>query len=66
MLVSDRLTIAVQVNGKLRAEVEVPANADTAAIEAAALANERIRGHLGDKTPRRVIVVPGRLVNIVV
>ncbi len=59
-------TIVVQVNGKVRAEVEVPADADKTAQEQAALEHGRIRELLGDKKPSRVIVVPGRLVNIVV
>ena len=65
MLVADTVTIAVQVNGKRRAEVEVPAQADEDAVKAAALANENVQRHLEGKTPRKVIVVKGRLVNIV-
>ena len=60
------VTLAVQVNGKRRAEIEVPADADEAAVRAAALASENVRRHLGGKEPRKVIVVPGRLVNLVV
>lgn len=65
-LVSDSMTLAVQINGKLRAEIEVARDADKEAIEAAVLANDRIKEFLGDKKPARVIYVPGRLVNIVV
>ena len=63
---SDTVTLAVQVNGKLRSQIEVPANADKAAVEAAAQADEKVRNHTDGKTVRKIIVVPGRLVNIVV
>jgi len=66
MLLADTVMIAVQVNGKRRAEVEVPAQADEEAVRAAALANENVQRHLEGKTPRKVIVVKGRLVNIVI
>ena len=65
-LVEDTVTIVVQVNGKLRAELCAAKTATREEIEAAALAHDRIRELLGDQTPLRVIVVPGRLVNIVV
>jgi leucyl-tRNA synthetase len=64
-LVDDTVEVAVQVNGKVRAQVEVPADADAAALEAAARADERIAGHLDGATVRRVVAVPGRLVNFV-
>jgi leucyl-tRNA synthetase len=60
------ITLAVQVNGKRRDEIQVPAGADEAAVRAAALASENVRRHLDGKPPRKVIVVPGRLVNLVV
>jgi leucyl-tRNA synthetase len=66
MLVAETIVIAIQVNGKRRAEVEVPAEADDDAVRAAALANENVQRHLEGKTPRKVIVVKGRLVNIVI
>jgi leucyl-tRNA synthetase len=66
MLVADTVTIAVQVNGKRRGEVEVPADADEEAVKAAALANENVQRHLEGKTPKKVIVVKGRLVSVVV
>jgi leucyl-tRNA synthetase len=66
MLLADTVMIAVQVNGRRRAEVEVPAQADEEAVKAAALANENVQRHLEGKTPRKVIVVKGRLVNIVI
>lgn len=65
-LVSDRITLAVQVNGKVRAEIEVDRDADEAVIEQQALDNERVKEFLAGKTPVRVIYVPGRLVNIVI
>ncbi|MFW3170779.1 leucine--tRNA ligase [Geodermatophilus sp. CPCC 206100] len=64
-LVEDTVQVAVQVNGKVRAQVTVPADADAAALEAAARADEKIAGHLTDRTVRRVVAVPGRLVNFV-
>jgi leucyl-tRNA synthetase len=66
LLVSDTIKIVVQVNGKKRDDVVVPANADEAAVRAAALASERVRALLEGRTPKKVIVVPGRLVNVVV
>jgi leucyl-tRNA synthetase len=54
------------VNGKKRDDVEVAASADEAALRAAALASERVQAQLQGREPRKVIVVPGRLVNVVV
>ncbi|MGY1741049.1 MULTISPECIES: leucine--tRNA ligase [unclassified Blastococcus] len=65
-LVEDTVEVAVQVNGKVRAQVTVPADADAAALEAAARAEEKVAAQLAGKTVRRVIAVPGRLVNFVV
>ena len=65
-LTRDTIELVVQVNGKLRARLEVPAEADKAAIEAQAMAAENVQRHLEGKTVRKVIVVPGKLVNIVV
>jgi leucyl-tRNA synthetase len=64
-LVRDSVEIVVQVNGKVRARMEVPADADREALEAAAMAQENARRFIADKTVRKVIVVPGKLVNIV-
>lgn len=64
-LVEDTVQVAVQVNGKVRSQVTVPADADAAALEAAARADEKIAGHLEGATIRRVVAVPGRLVNFV-
>jgi leucyl-tRNA synthetase len=60
-----QIEIPVQVMGRVRGHVTVAADADAAAIEAAALADEKVRAHTAGKTIRRVVVVPGRLVNIV-
>jgi leucyl-tRNA synthetase len=65
-LIDDTVEVAVQVNGKVRAQVSVPADADAAALEAAARADEKVAGYLDGATIRRVIAVPGRLVNFVV
>jgi leucyl-tRNA synthetase len=65
MLVDDEVTIAVQVNGKLRDTLTAPRGLDRAAAEALALGSEKVQRQLGGKPPRKVIVVPDRLVNIV-
>ncbi len=64
-LVKDELTIVVQVLGKKRAELTVSVNADNKEIEAAALAHPNVAKFIEGKTVRKVVVVPGRLVNIV-
>ncbi len=61
----DLITVAVQVNGKLRDTLSLPADADKAALEEAAKASPKAAAHLEGKTIRKVIVVPGKLVNIV-
>jgi leucyl-tRNA synthetase len=62
---ADSITIAVQVNGKRRGEIELAVGADKAAAEQAALALEPIQRALDGKPPKKVIVVPNRIVNIV-
>ncbi|KTT29413.1 leucine--tRNA ligase [Pseudomonas rhizoryzae] len=64
-LVQDSLQIVIQVNGKLRGQIEVPADASREAIEAAARANENVARFTEGLTIRKVVVVPGKLVNIV-
>lgn len=64
-LVQDSLTLVIQVNGKLRGQIEVPASASREEIEAAARANENVQRFTEGVTIRKVIVVPGKLVNIV-
>jgi leucyl-tRNA synthetase len=61
----ETVTIAVQVNGKLRDTIEVPADASNEDLQRAALASEKVKAHMDGKTVRKVIVVPGRLVNVV-
>ncbi|MBV4456488.1 leucine--tRNA ligase [Pseudomonas sp. COR58] len=64
-LVQDSLTLVIQVNGKLRGQIEMPASATREEIEAAARANENVLRFVDGLTIRKVIVVPGKLVNIV-
>src|SRR5262249_6309219 len=66
LLKDEEIEIPVQVNGKLRGKVVVPAEADAKGIEAAARADARISALLEGKTVRKVVVVPGKLVNFVV
>lgn len=65
LLIDDEVTIAIQVNGKLRDTVTAAKGADKADLEAMALANANVQRILDGATPRKVIVVPDRLVNIV-
>jgi leucyl-tRNA synthetase len=65
-LVQDEVELMLQVNGKLRGAIRVAAGADKAAIEAAALASEDFVKFAAGAAPKKVIVVPGRLVNVVV
>jgi len=65
LLVADTVRIVVQVNGKKRADLDVAADADEASLREAALALDAVRKHLGDRAPKKVVVVPGRLVNVV-
>jgi leucyl-tRNA synthetase len=66
LLVEDTLEIPVQVNGKLRDVIKVPANTDNAMLEAAARASEKVQQFIAGKTIKKVIVVPKKLVNIAV
>jgi len=65
LLTEDLITIAVAVNGKRRDEIQIAADADEDSVRAAALALEKIQRHLDGKEPKKVIVVKGRMVNIV-
>ena len=65
LLVEETITMAVQVNGKVRAEIQVAKDASKEECEAVALADEKVQEYLDDKKPTRIIVVPGRLVNLV-
>jgi len=64
-LVQDSIELMVQVNGKLRSKIKVAADADKDAIELLAQQDENVKTHTDGKTIRKIIVVPGRLVNIV-
>jgi leucyl-tRNA synthetase len=61
----DEITIPIQVNGKLRDRIVVPADATEEQIKSAALASKTVQKYLERKKPRQVIVVPKKLVNIV-
>ena len=65
-LVDDTVEYPVQVNGKVRGRVMVAADADDDTVKAAALADDKVQAFLAGATPRKVIVVAGRLVNLVV
>ncbi len=65
-LVQDQIELVLQINGKVRGSVRVPAQADRAAIEAAATATQAWARHAEGRAPRKLVVVPGRLVNLVV
>ena len=62
---ADTVEYPIQVNGKVRSRITVAADADAAAVESAVLADERVRTLLDGATPRKVIVVPGKMVNVV-
>ena len=64
-LVQDTITVVLQVKGKVRGNLEVPADTDKAELEQLALASDVAKKWLEDNPPRRVIVVPGKLVNLV-
>jgi leucyl-tRNA synthetase len=65
LLLDEQVTLAVQVNGKLRDTLSAPRGLDKAAAEALALASDKVQRQLAGASPRKVIVVPDRLVNIV-
>jgi len=66
LLVEDSVTMPIQVNGKRRAEISVSKTASKDDIEATAMAEPSVQSFIADKTIKKVIVVPGRIVNIVV
>jgi leucyl-tRNA synthetase len=66
MLVDDMLDLPISIQGKVRSRIRVAADADAATLEAAALADPRIRELIGEKPIRKLIVVPGKLINIVI
>jgi leucyl-tRNA synthetase len=65
-LAQEQIELVLQVNGKLRGKLVVPAGADTAAIQHAAVASPEVQRHANGAAPKRIVVVPGRLVNVVV
>ena len=65
-LKSDTMTIIVQVNGKLRSKLKLPADIDQQGVEVAALADENVQKFTNNKPPKKMVYVPGKLVNIVV
>ena len=66
LLTVDTVDYPIQLRGKVRARIQVAADADAATVEAAALADERVVALLAGATPRKVVVVPGRMISIVV
>lgn len=66
MLIDDEVTMPIQINGKRRAEISVPKDLDKAEVEKLALANDAVVKALDGATPKKIIVVPGRIVNVVV
>lgn len=66
LVVDDQVTIAVQVNGKMRGKIDVARDAPKEAVEETALALETVKKAIGEGTPKKVIVVPNRIVNVVV
>ncbi|MGA1196400.1 MAG: class I tRNA ligase family protein, partial [Candidatus Latescibacterota bacterium] len=66
LAVEETVQIAVQVNGKMRARFDAPVDASKEELQKLALEEENVKTHVGDKTLRKVIVVPNKLVNIVV
>ncbi len=66
LLKADTIEVPVQVNGKLRSRLTVPADSDEKALEAAALADEKVKAFIDGKPVKKVIVAKGKLVNVVV
>ncbi len=66
MLVEDTVTMPIQINGKRRAEIQVPADASKETVTEIALALRVVQTALDGNAPKKLIVVPGRIVNIVI
>ncbi|VAW03147.1 Leucyl-tRNA synthetase, partial [hydrothermal vent metagenome] len=66
MLVDETITLPIQINGKRRAEISVPADMDKSEVEKTALAVDAVIKALDGAQPKKVIVVPGRIVNVVI
>ena len=65
-MVQDQIKLIVQVNGKLRGQIDIAKDAGKETIESAALANEHVQKFLEGQTVKKIIIVPGRLINIVI
>ncbi len=65
-IAEETITLVVQVNGRVRDRIQVPADIDDESARALALSSEAVRRHLNGREPKRVIIVPGKLVNVVV
>jgi leucyl-tRNA synthetase len=66
LLVEETIEYPVQINGKVRTRLTVPNEADQATIQALALADEKVIAALDGEVPKKIIVIPGRMVNLVV
>jgi leucyl-tRNA synthetase len=66
MLIDDTVTLPIQINGKRRAEITVPRDMEKSEVEKTALALDAVRRALGGAAPKKIIVVPGRIVNVVI
>ncbi len=66
MLVSDTVTLPIQINGKRRSELIVPKDMPQEEVEKLVLADEAVAKALEGRAPRKLIVVPGRIVNVVI
>ena len=66
LLVDDTMEYPVQINGKVRARITVATNADASAVQALAMSDAKVKEALAGATPKKVIFVAGRMVNIVV
>ena len=66
MLIDDTITLPIQINGKRRAEISVPREMDKAEVEKVALSVDAVQRALDGAAPKKIIVVPGRIVNVVI
>ena len=66
MLVEDSITLPVQINGKKRGEISVPVGLENSAVEEVVLSEHFVQNALSGKEPRKIVVVPGRIVNVVI
>ena len=65
LLVDDNVTIAVQINGKLKATLDVAKDMEKSEVETLALSHDLVKNAIADKEIRKIIVVPNRIVNVV-